>query len=209
MIARILGLIDMLSDRLIDEPASWLELSVTDGVGRCRIDFLERGAITLLIALVSTHTGDGTVEFRLQRSRSRVSPHPRRLYLRVRTWPTTAQSPYGSRGSPGWTSWRHPKTLSRYTSRAWTTSENTAPRSPVTSIDSRTATWSWSFSTRARCERESTYIRHCSSRLSTPTDCAPTGPKRPSPRCPCRSCSTARTTRPTLSRLKSLSRLCL
>ncbi len=61
-IARMLGLIDMLSDRLIDEPASWLEMPVTEGVGLSRMDLLERGRYDLVLALASTHTGDGTVE---------------------------------------------------------------------------------------------------------------------------------------------------
>lgn len=61
-IARLLALIDMLSDRFIDEPASWLEMPITDGVGVSRMDLLERGRYDLVLALASTHTGDGTVE---------------------------------------------------------------------------------------------------------------------------------------------------
>jgi hypothetical protein len=61
-IARLLGLIDMLGDRLIDEPASWLEMPITDGVTLSRMDLLERGRYDLVVALASTHTGDGTVE---------------------------------------------------------------------------------------------------------------------------------------------------
>ncbi len=61
-IARLLALIDMLSDRFIDEPASWLEMPITDGVSISRMDLLERGRYDLVLALASTHTGDGTVE---------------------------------------------------------------------------------------------------------------------------------------------------
>jgi hypothetical protein len=61
-IARMLGLIDMLSDRFIDEPASWLEMPITEGVGLSRMDLLARGRYDLVLALASTHTGDGTVE---------------------------------------------------------------------------------------------------------------------------------------------------
>lgn len=61
-IARLLGLIDMLSDRLIGEPASWLEMPVAEGVALSHMDLLERGRYDLVIALASTHTGDGTVE---------------------------------------------------------------------------------------------------------------------------------------------------
>ncbi|BBX75222.1 transcriptional regulator [Mycobacterium shinjukuense] len=62
-IARLLALIDMLSDRFIDEPASWLEMPIQDGVGITRMDLLERGRYDLVLALASTHTGDGTVEY--------------------------------------------------------------------------------------------------------------------------------------------------
>jgi hypothetical protein len=61
-IARMLGLIDMLSDRLIDEPASWLEMPITEGIGLSRMDLLERGRYDLVLALASPHTGDGSVE---------------------------------------------------------------------------------------------------------------------------------------------------
>lgn len=61
-IARLLALIDMLSDRFIDEPASWLEMPIADGVGMSRMDLLGRGRYDLVLALASTHTGDGTVE---------------------------------------------------------------------------------------------------------------------------------------------------
>jgi hypothetical protein len=60
-IARLLALTDMLSDRFIDEPASWLEMPITEGVGLSRMDLLERGRYDLVVALASTHTGDGTV----------------------------------------------------------------------------------------------------------------------------------------------------
>lgn len=62
-IARLLALIDMLSDRFIDEPASWLEMPIKAGVGITRMDLLERGRYDLVLALASTHTGDGTVEY--------------------------------------------------------------------------------------------------------------------------------------------------
>jgi hypothetical protein len=61
-IARLLALIDMLSDRFIDEPASWLEMPITDGVGLSRMDLLERGRYDHVLALASTHSGDGTVD---------------------------------------------------------------------------------------------------------------------------------------------------
>lgn len=61
-IARILGLVDMLEDRLIGDPASWLEMPVVEGVGLSMMDLLERSRYDLVIALASTHTGDGTVE---------------------------------------------------------------------------------------------------------------------------------------------------
>lgn len=61
-IARLLALIDMLSDRFIREPASWLEMPITDNVGVSRMDLLELGRYDLVLALASTHTGDGTVE---------------------------------------------------------------------------------------------------------------------------------------------------
>lgn len=61
-IARLLALIDMLSDRFIDEPASWLEMPISDGVGLSRMDLLERGRYDLVLALASPHTGDGTVD---------------------------------------------------------------------------------------------------------------------------------------------------
>lgn len=62
-IARLLALIDMLSDRFIGEPASWLEMPIQAGVGITRMDLLERGRYDLVLALASTHTGDGTVEY--------------------------------------------------------------------------------------------------------------------------------------------------
>lgn len=58
----MLGLIGMLSDRLIDEPASWLEMPIAEGVGLSRMDLLARGRYDLVLALASTHTGDRTVE---------------------------------------------------------------------------------------------------------------------------------------------------
>lgn len=39
-IARLLALIDMLSDRFIGEPASWLEMPIQAGVGITRMDLL-------------------------------------------------------------------------------------------------------------------------------------------------------------------------
>jgi hypothetical protein len=62
-LARLLALIDMLSDRFIEEPASWLEMPIKAGVGITRMDLLERGRYHLVLALASTHTGDGTVEY--------------------------------------------------------------------------------------------------------------------------------------------------
>lgn len=61
-IARLLALIDMLSERFIDEPASWLEMPITDGIGITGMDLLERGRYDLVLELASTHTGDGTTE---------------------------------------------------------------------------------------------------------------------------------------------------
>jgi hypothetical protein len=60
-LARLLALIDMLSDRFIEEPASWLEMPIKAGVGITRMDLLERGRYDLVLELASTHTGDGTV----------------------------------------------------------------------------------------------------------------------------------------------------
>lgn len=67
-IARLLALIDMLADRFIDEPASWLEMPIKAGVGITRMDLLERGRYDLVLALASTHTGDGTVEYVLDQT---------------------------------------------------------------------------------------------------------------------------------------------
>ncbi|MDG4666061.1 transcriptional regulator [Mycobacterium sp. 236(2023)] len=61
-IARLLALIDMLADRFIDEPASWLEMPIAEGVGLNRLDLLQQGRFDLVLALASEHTGDGTVE---------------------------------------------------------------------------------------------------------------------------------------------------
>jgi hypothetical protein len=62
-IARLLALIDMLSERFIDEPASWLEMPITEGVGLKGMDLLERGRYDLVLDLASKHTGDGTTEY--------------------------------------------------------------------------------------------------------------------------------------------------
>jgi hypothetical protein len=61
-IAKLLALLDMLSERFIDEPASWLEMPITDGVGMTRMDLLERGRYDLVLDLASPHTGDGTTD---------------------------------------------------------------------------------------------------------------------------------------------------
>jgi hypothetical protein len=61
-IARLLALIDMLTDRFIDEPASWLEMPIADNVGLNRMDLLEQGRYDLVLALASSHTGDGTID---------------------------------------------------------------------------------------------------------------------------------------------------
>lgn len=61
-IARLLALIDMLADRFIDEPASWLEMPIIDNVGLNRLDLLQRGRYDLVLALASEHTSDGTVD---------------------------------------------------------------------------------------------------------------------------------------------------
>lgn len=62
-IARLLALIDMLSERFIDEPASWLEMPITEGVALTGMDVLERGRYELVLDLASPHTGDGTTEY--------------------------------------------------------------------------------------------------------------------------------------------------
>ncbi len=62
-IARLLALIDMLSERFIDEPASWLEMPIAEGVGLKGMDLLERGRYDLVLDLASEHTGDGTTEY--------------------------------------------------------------------------------------------------------------------------------------------------
>jgi hypothetical protein len=61
-IAKLLALLDMLSERFVDEPASWLEMPITDGVGMTRMDLLERGRYDLVLDLASPHTGDGSAE---------------------------------------------------------------------------------------------------------------------------------------------------
>lgn len=61
-IARLLALLDMLADRFIAEPASWLEMPITDGVGLNGIDLLEQGRFDLVLALASPHTGDNTID---------------------------------------------------------------------------------------------------------------------------------------------------
>ncbi|MGQ9352454.1 hypoxia/intracellular survival transcriptional regulator MosR [Mycolicibacterium gilvum] len=62
-IARLLALTDMLSERFIDEPASWLEVPIADGVALTGMDVLERGRYELVLDLASPHTGDGTTEY--------------------------------------------------------------------------------------------------------------------------------------------------
>jgi hypothetical protein len=61
-VARLLGLIDLLAERFIDEPACWLEMPIADGVGLTGLDLLERGRYDLVLELASPHTGDGTTE---------------------------------------------------------------------------------------------------------------------------------------------------
>jgi hypothetical protein len=50
-IARLIAFIDMLSERFIDEPASWLEMPITDGVGLTGMDLLQCGRYDLVLDL--------------------------------------------------------------------------------------------------------------------------------------------------------------
>lgn len=62
-LVRLLALVDMLADRFIDEPASWLEMPITEDLGVTRMDLLERGRFDLVLDLASPHTGDGIIEY--------------------------------------------------------------------------------------------------------------------------------------------------
>lgn len=62
-LVRLLALVDMLADRFIDEPASWLEMPITEEVGVTRMDLLQRGRFDLVLDLASPHTADGITEY--------------------------------------------------------------------------------------------------------------------------------------------------
>lgn len=62
-LVRLLALVDMLADRFIDEPASWLEMPITEEIAVTRMDLLERGRFDLVLDLASPHTGDGITEY--------------------------------------------------------------------------------------------------------------------------------------------------
>jgi hypothetical protein len=59
-IARLLALLDMLADRSIVEPASWLEMPLLDGVSLTGLDLLSAGRFDLVLELASAHPGDQT-----------------------------------------------------------------------------------------------------------------------------------------------------
>ena len=61
-IARLLALIDILAERFIEEPASWLEMPIAQGVSMTAMDLLERDRYDLVLELASDHTGDGTTD---------------------------------------------------------------------------------------------------------------------------------------------------
>lgn len=61
-VGKLLALVEMLSDRLVNDPASWLEIPVSEGVALTPMDLLEADRYELVLDLASTHTGDGIVE---------------------------------------------------------------------------------------------------------------------------------------------------
>lgn len=61
-IGRLSALLDMLADRSISEPASWLEMPLLDGVAISGIDLLAEGRYDLILELAGQYPGDRTVE---------------------------------------------------------------------------------------------------------------------------------------------------
>ncbi|MGA7136022.1 MAG: transcriptional regulator [Mycobacterium sp.] len=61
-IARLSALLDMLADRSISEPASWLEMPLLDGVALTGLDLLVAGRYDLVLELAGAHPGDRTAE---------------------------------------------------------------------------------------------------------------------------------------------------
>ncbi|WP_081005168.1 hypothetical protein [Rhodococcus rhodochrous] len=60
--AKLLALIEMLEQRWVSEPVSWLEMRVREGVALTHLDLLAAGRYDLVIDLASAHTGDNMAE---------------------------------------------------------------------------------------------------------------------------------------------------
>lgn len=61
-IARLLALLDMLRNQFVQEPASWLEMPIRDGVALTPITLLANNRYDLVLELASADMGAGTKE---------------------------------------------------------------------------------------------------------------------------------------------------
>jgi hypothetical protein len=55
-VAKVIAFVQMLEEMMIDDPASWLEMPIMDGVSLNRIDLIASGRASLVFELAGDHT---------------------------------------------------------------------------------------------------------------------------------------------------------